>query len=519
MKTVGIIFSRFLLCLLLLFMATSIRAEGGDDWLDRKVRMKEAKGTRYQLLRQVSDQTGFLFVYDSQVIDNDQPARVRKGEYTLRELVYTITGNRNLRMEFLGKHLLLTLPEKKPITARPAGTTAPEQRYFTVEGIVYDRYSKEPLASASVNIKGADIGTVTNLDGRFRITLIDSLLHSIIHISHLGYENTEINASVVADKFSDFELEPKVITLQEVVIRAVNPMQTVQKMIQAREQNYATTPMYSTAFYREGVEHKKRNVDLTEAVIRVYKAGCQRSVVDQVKLIKMRRVVDKQEKDSILTKVKSGVQAALLLDLIKELPEFLTPDDPACPYVYAHTDICVVDGRLANVISFEQREGDKDPLYKGQLYIDTENYALIEARFEVNPQFVEKATSMFVERHSRGYRITLQKAAYVVSYKPSADGIYQINHVRGDLEFKARRKRQWFSSTLKVWFEMVNCSMEPGDNQGIPRNERLSQRTVFSETPHSYDANFWEHFNIILPEDKLKELILQNLSETDTDAP
>ncbi len=519
MKTVGTLFSRFLLCLLLLLLATAIRAEGGDDGLDRKVQMKDAKGTRYQLLRQVSDLTGYLFVYDSQVIDNDQPARVRKGEYTLRELVYTITGNRNLHMEFLGNHLLLTLPEKKPATSRQAETTVPELRYFTVEGIVYDRYSKEPLSSASVNIKDAGIGTVTNMDGRFRITLSDSLLHSTIHISHLGYENTEINAAIVADKYSDFELEPKFITLQEVVIRAVNPMQAVQKMIQAREQNYATTPVYSTAFYREGVEHKKRNVDLTEAVFRVYKTGYQRSAVDQVKLIKMRRIVDRQEKDTILTKVKSGVQAALLLDLVKNLPEFLTPDDPACPYTYAHTDISVVDGRLANVISFEQRKGDKDPLYKGQLYIDTESYALLEAHFEVNPQFVEKATSMFVEKHSRDYKLALQKAAYVVSYRPSADGIYQINHVRGDLEFKARRKRQWFSSTLKVWFEMVNCKTEPGDGQGIPRSERLSQRAVFSETRHTYDANFWGPLNIIPPEDKLKELILQNLSEEDVDAP
>ncbi len=513
MKTVALPISRFLLCLLLLLLGAALRAEGGDDWLDRKLSMKDSKGTRYQLLRQVSDQTGYLFVYDSQVINNDEHVRIRKGEYTLRELVYTITGNRRLQMEFLGHHLLLTLPDVKPIAPRPAPIPA-EPVYFTVEGIVYDRYTKEPLTSATVSVKSAGIGTVTNLDGRFRIALPDSLRVSTVHISHLGYENTEIKAAIVADKYSDFELEPKVITLQEVVVRAVNPLQTVQKMLDAREKNYASEPEYATAFYREGVEHKKRNVDLTEAVLRVYKLGYQRIHPDQVKLIKMRRIVDKQERDTILTKIKSGVQATLMLDLVKNLPEFLQPDDPQCQYVYAHTDISVVDGRLANVISFEQREGLKEPMYKGQLYIDTENYALLEARFEMDPRFVEKATSMYVEKQSKDYKLTLLKAAYVISYKPSDNGVYQVNHVRGDLEFKARRKRQWFSNTLKVWFEMVNCKVEPGDGQGIPRSERLPQRAIFSETAHSYDANFWGHFNVIPPEDKLKELILQNLEET-----
>ncbi len=513
MKTVALPISRFLLCLLLL-LSTALRAEGGDDGLDRKLSMKNSKGTRYQLLRQVSDQTGYLFVYDSQVINNDEPVRIRKGEYTLRELVYAITGNRRLRMEFLGNHLLLTLPENKPATPRPADSTLAAPAYFTVEGIVYDRYTKEPLTSATVSVKPAGIGTVTNFDGRFRIALADSLRLSTVHISHLGYENTEIQATIVANKFSDFELEPKVITLQEVVVRAVNPVQAVQKMIQTREKNYAIAPEYTTAFYREGVEHKKKNVDLTEAVLRVYKVGYQRVYPDQVKLIKMRRIIDKQEKDTILTRVKSGVQATLLLDLVKNLPEFLQPDEAGCPYVYAHTDISVIDGRLANVISFEQQDGRKEPLYKGQLYIDTENYALLEARFEMDPRFVEKATPMFVEKQSRDYKLTLLKAAYVVSYKPSDEGVYQVNHVRGDLEFRARRKHQWFSSTLKVWFELVNCKVEPGDGQGIPRNERLPQRAIFSETAHSYDANFWGHFNVILPEDKLKELILQNLEET-----
>ena len=43
--------------------------------------------------------------------------------------------------------------------------------------------------------------------------------------------------------------------------------------------------------------------------------------------------------------------------------------------------------------------------------------------------------------------------------------------------------------------------------------ERLPTRNVFSETKHEYDADFWEHFNVILPEDELRQPIMNNLSE------
>ena len=153
------------------------------------------------------------------------------------------------------------------------------------------------------------------------------------------------------------------------------------------------------------------------------------------------------------------------------------------------------------------------PLYKGQLYIDTDNYALVEIRFEINPLYAEKATNMFLEKRSRDYKLTLRSATYKISYKPSSDHIYYLNHIRGDLEFKVKRNRHFFSSPLHIWFEMVNCRTDTENVNSFPREDRLPTRNVFSETKHEYDADFWEHFNVILPEDELRQLIMNNLSE------
>lgn len=502
-----------LFVLLLLLPALPVLATRTDegDWLEQKVRMADTRGTVYQLLRQVSEQTNYLFIYDSRIINNDSHVELHKKEYTLREVIYAITGNHSLSISLVGSHILLSLPvppgEKEP--ARPAKT---EKTLLVITGAVFDQYTKEPVPSVTLSVSGASIGTVANQSGQFRLLLPDSLRQATLRVSHIGYEYAEIKVNTVAGQFVELSLEPKIIPLQEVVVRPVNPLLVLEKMLAERARNYSAVPVHLTSFYREAIERKNRNVDLTESVLKLYKTAYDKENGDMVKLIKMRHVFDMQEKDTLMTKMKSGIQSSMLLDIMKALPDFLDLDVSYNPYEYMHVDFSVIGGRLVNVISFEQKKENTTPLYKGLLYIDAENYALLEARFEVNPAYAKKATALFVEKKSRLYNLTLRRAAYVVSYKPGADGIYYLNYIRGDIEFRVKKKRHLFSSSLDVWFETVTCDIDKENAVPFSRSERISPRTVFSETMYEYDAGFWENFNVILPEEELKKLIMNNLS-------
>lgn len=511
-KAAGNIISRFCLLMLFAIMAFTTYAEDGNVF-DRKVRIEREEGTRYELLREISDKTGYHFIYESGIINNDEHISIKTGEYTVREAIYVITGTRQIEMKVIGNHIGLSkMPEKPSVVLPTPEEVENKPRYYILTGTVFDLFSKETISSVTITLSNSSIGTITNRNGVFRLSVPDSLINEQVNISHVGYENKVFPVSDGLFKDMELSLEPKIIPLQEVVIRVINPRQVLEKMMEERLKNYSSSPSYLTAFYREGVEHKKKNVDLTEAVLKVYKTGYKRGIaVDQVKLLKMRRVLDRQERDTILTRVKSGIYSVLQLDLVKYVPEFLDFSLPI-QYDYNHTDITVVNNRLVYVISFEQKRGNRDPLYRGQLYVDTENYALVEARFEINPEYVEKATNQFVEKKSRKFNLSLRKAAYTVSYRQAEDGTYFINQVRGDVEFRVRRRRHLFSSTLKVWFEMVNCKVDTVNVETIPRSERLSTRTVFSETSHPYDADFWGNFNVIVPEEDLKEFIIKNIN-------
>jgi hypothetical protein len=63
-----------------------------------------------------------------------------------------------------------------------------------VQGLVIDAKTKEPISFASVLIKDKKIGTPTDIVGRFKLVIPDSLVTDRIYliIASVGYERTEI---------------------------------------------------------------------------------------------------------------------------------------------------------------------------------------------------------------------------------------------------------------------------------------------------------------------------------------
>ncbi|MDR1880501.1 MAG: carboxypeptidase-like regulatory domain-containing protein [Tannerellaceae bacterium] len=499
--------SRLLACCLSgwLLLAAMPAGAQDDDPLNGVIRLPKSKGTVYQLLEKVTDRSGYFFIYDSRAVDNEQAVRIKEGDYTIRQAIYDITGNSRLILRVIGSHILLQLPA----TAGQAETTGGDSAstgYFAINGLLIDRYTKEPVPFASLRVVREAIGTVANLNGEFRLRLPDSLRQSPVQFSHLGYQPLEIESDALTGQNNVISLDPKVIPLQEVVVRLVNPLKLLREMLDKRPQNYAADAVYLTSFYREGVEKKKGVVNLTEAVFKVYKTAFGQTESDQVKLLKMRRISNEQEKDTLIAKIKAGINASLTLDMVKHLPAFLSEEEMHL-YHYTHVDITFIDDRMANVIYFEQRKEVKTPLFCGELYVDPENGALISARFEVNPAYVAKAAGMFIEKKSRHLKITPQRIAYTISYKPW-NGAYYINHVRGDLSFKVRKKRQLLgSTTIHLWFEMVTGKIDTTDVNRFVQGDVLPSRTIFSDTRFTYDHAFWDNFNVILPEEQLHEAI------------
>lgn len=499
------LFIRYFFCLFLSFF---IQAQAMDinDPLEQKIKLPKSKGTIYQLLNLITERTDLLFIYDSKIIDNEQDAFIVKGEYTVRSAIYTILGDKSLELRLVDQHILIHKTMSEIPVQHKDTVQSQTETLFTITGTLYDKETQDPIIYASVGLSKAGIGTITNQNGEFRLRLSDLYRNDTLHFSHLGYYPQDISCTILADKYSTFSLEPNTINLQEIIVRPVKPIVVLNEMLEKRKENYPLNPVYLTSFYREGIERKKGMVSLSEGVFKVRKTPFSSYATDQVKLLKMRKVSNVHEKDTIIARIKSGIHACLMLDIVKQVPDFLRAEEES-PYVYTHAGITVVDNRMVDIIHFEQKETYKDPLYRGNVYIDKDNKALLKAEFEIHPDYIRKATNMFVERKSKNLEITPQYIRYTISYK-QWDKTYYINHVRGDLYFKIKKKRFFFSSTdVHAWFEMVTCKVDKNEANRFSRAEILSTRTIFSETPFEYDNLFWGEFNVIIPENELYEAI------------
>jgi len=479
-----------------------------EDVLDREIQLPKVKETTYALLNRITDQTGYFFIYDSEFINSEKKVKFPGGTHTLRQSIYLITQDKNIQIKVISQHILLYKKEiPPPIDLKSPPVKNDSLNFIAAKAVVRDAQTKEPIPYVSVSIGETGAGTVTNQSGEFmfKLPLSDSIQN--IHISHIGYNQQNIPVELFLNHTVDIYMQTKIVPLQDVIVGIVNPQKIVREMLNSRTVNYSNEPVYFTNFYREGIEKKNTIVSLTEAVLRIYKTGFESSADDQVKLLKMRKISNADEKDSIVLKMRAIIDASLRLDIIKYLPDFLELNDDN-PFNYTKIDMTVTDSSLAHVIAFEQRPGITEPLYKGELYINANNSALLATHFEVNPQFVDKATDLFVIKKPKGVDIQPENVGYNVYYK-YWNGKYYLNHIRGDLTFKIKKKNVFFQSSKSIhtFFEMVVCKIDTTDVKKFSGKESIPTRNVFSETKFQYDDRFWGDFNVILPEKELNEAI------------
>jgi TonB-linked SusC/RagA family outer membrane protein len=86
----------------------------------------------------------------------------------------------------------------------------------TVSGTVLSGEDGEPLVGASVSVKGKNLGTATNQDGKFVLANIPVTEKSLI-VAYLGYETQEV---AIANNLQ-IVLKPSQTTLDEVVVTAM----------------------------------------------------------------------------------------------------------------------------------------------------------------------------------------------------------------------------------------------------------------------------------------------------------
>ncbi len=502
-----------ILLIFLLNLWSGVKAQ--DNILDSLFSFTQGTVKTVNALNLITRQTGYYFTYDSRLIDAEKKTDFQFRSTPLRIILNSILGNDSLRYTIVDKYIIISrfvpLPSAQTDSIIPSG-----REYIT--GTVVDADSDEPLPFATVGLKNTGKGTVSNANGEFGMNIHPGWPADTLSISYLGYLSREIPVVQAVGNNFTIRMQKEFISIPEIIIKTQAAQEIIYKAFSAISSNYGNTPVILTGFYREGVMKKQELQNYSEAIISIYKSSYSGSLLrDQIKILKSRKIDNVDRTDTLAIRLKAGLSTCLELDGIRNHFDFISRQNMP-EYRYIISDIVSYDDESAFVIDFEQRENVDLPLYRGSLYINTYDFAILHADFELHPKYINKMKSSFISGSSRGFDTWPQTVKYSVSYR-KFNNRYFLNHVRGDLVFLSKQKRRLFNSQFKVFFELAITDMNAESVSRFDKEELAPIHSVFSRTITSYDSKFWENQDFLRPEENLLQALknmkvkLQEFSE------
>jgi len=160
--------------LMMLFFTVNVAANGfGQDKISMRVKKTEISG----VLRSIEQQTNYRFLYNYDLEDIHDKVSLNVKDAGIKDVMTLLLGSTNLLYQLMNDNLIVIK----------------EDPNVPVDVVIKGKVTGEggtPLLGASVQIKGTNIGTSTNIDGNFSITAANANVTLVI--SSVGYDIQEI---------------------------------------------------------------------------------------------------------------------------------------------------------------------------------------------------------------------------------------------------------------------------------------------------------------------------------------
>ncbi len=187
------------LILLVALMQASARGFG------QRIILNESGSSLKKVLHEINKQTGYVFFYDSKDIRNVKITTQLK-DASISETLNELLKKLPLQYKIVDKTIIL----------QEKGNLETAMQELVVTGHVVDEKG-EPLPGVSIKLRGTTLGTVTGVDGNYRLAVPDGT--GTLVFSFIGYLNQEIPINNTPTQ--NVTLQPNVGALKEVVVTAL----------------------------------------------------------------------------------------------------------------------------------------------------------------------------------------------------------------------------------------------------------------------------------------------------------
>ena len=157
--------------------------------------------------------------------------------------------------------------------------------------------------------------------------------------------------------------------------------------------------------------------------------------------------------------------------------------------------ITMVEGRRAYRIKFLPKD-PKTIGYKGFMLIDVETLAFLY--FDIIIKAKDGGYVDYRKFSILGIEVRTSDVLLRIRYSKIGDKYY-LNYVQNDTHFNFKSFHENYDYSVATHFDYVVTQVTTADVEKFSRKEVLAPETFIEKGKPSYDLNFWNDYNIILP--------------------
>lgn len=369
-----------------------------------------------------------------------------------------------------------------------------------LRGRVLDAETHQPIPNAQVGVADNRLGTSTNDDGRFVLSIAPAYAQEELTVALLGYKSYRQPLPPLPGPELRIELKISPAALGEVqVVGSVEGI--VREAVARIPRNCSVRATQLTGFYRESDNDTiGRPRYLVEGLLTVYKPDYRQPSDDGDVQIRQARKVDlRPAGQAVRIDWAGGPFIAQFGDFVHRRAQFINPKHFR-DYAYRLGPGSSYAGRPVYVVEFGPRNGSRRADCEGRLYIDQGSYAFLGAEWHFTPAGLRRTGHGASARQLR------------VAYQPYA-GRWHLKTV-----WWQTRAKLPIGPPLNYFGEFLTTTIDTANLVRPGYVDRAQEHDVFLRTTVAYDSAFWAGQTTLLPPAAVRQALLDQQRQQRADS-
>ena len=366
----------------------------------------------------------------------------------------------------------------------------------TISGIIKDITTLLPVESVSIGISNSNLGTISNEDGKFRVTLPEN--SNKIEFSHLLY-NQETYTVKQNDADVEIFLTPKSFTLDEVAINHRPGKVLLTDAVNASKDKLEKSILLNT-YYREFINVDNKYTSFSDGLVDYYvkrKSGASDLQVKQSRVFDLKdENASEREKAIQMVNLNDIRDAVTYAYSFKGLARILKDDN----YNYGVETKTEDNGNSIEVVSFQPKEGiEKEQLFEGSVTYDAKTKLILDIDMRFSPEH---------KKFNPIHNLLIAKAKFndfarKSKFKIDGDKYVMIyNQIKVNIYIKFGKM---INNTFESVYDMTTLNYTEGEFK-LDKEKKYREKSLF-KNGNKFTEEFWKKYNVVLLSDAEEKII------------